>query len=148
MADKLFTLEEAESLLPVLESLLRVCMEGKKKLGEIEEEFQLLQNRIFLNGGTSVNILRAIRRRAEKEKTEQRIKDALAEIDAAGVQVKDIDIGLLDFPCRVQGNVILLCWKMGEGSITHWHGLHEGYRGRKPINEAIRQQREEPDKPN
>lgn len=148
MAEKLFTLEEAESLLPVLESLLRVCMDGKKKLGEIEEEFQLLQNRIFLNGGTSVNILRAIRRRAEKEKTEQRIKDALAEVDAAGVQVKDIDIGLLDFPCRVNGKTILLCWKMGEGSITHWHGMHEGYRGRKPIDQAIREQQQEPDKPN
>jgi len=138
MADKLFTVEEAESLLPVLESLLRVCVEGKKKLGEIEEEFQLLQNRIFLNGGTAINLLRTLRRRAEKEKTEQRIKDALGEIDAAGVQIKDLDIGLLDFPCRVNGEVILLCWKLGEAGITHWHGLHEGFRGRKPIDESIR----------
>lgn len=139
MADKLFTVEEAEALLPVLESLLRVCVEGKKKLGEIEEEFQALQNRIFLNGGTAVNILRMLRRRAEKEKTEQRIKDALAEIDAAGVQVKDLDMGLLDFPCKVGGKTILLCWKLGEDRITHWHGLHEGFRGRKPIDESIRQ---------
>lgn len=142
MTDKLFTFEEAESLLPVLESLLRVCVDGKKKIEEIEEEFQRLQNRIFLNGGTSINILRMLRRRAEKEKTEQRIKDALAEIDAAGVQIKDLDIGLLDFPCRVHGTVILLCWKLGEEGITHWHGMHEGFRGRKPVDESIRQTRD------
>lgn len=147
MADKLFTLDEAQALLPVLESLLRVCMDGKNKLAEIEEEFQFLQNRIFLQGGTAVNILRMIRRRAENEKIEQRIKDALAEIDAAGVQVKDLDIGLLDFPCRVKGQTILLCWKMGEERITHWHGLEEGFKGRKPIAEIIPEQKN-PEKPN
>jgi hypothetical protein len=70
-------------------------------------------------------------------KAEQRAKDALAEIDSIGVQVKDIDIGLLDFPCEVEGQIILLCWKMGETSITYWHGTEEGFAGRKPIDERI-----------
>jgi len=57
--------------------------------------------------------------------------------DATGVQVKDLDIGLLDFPCEVDGQTILLCWKLGEKSITHWHGTNEGFAGRKPIDQRI-----------
>jgi hypothetical protein len=78
------------------------------------------------------------RRRAQRDRSLQEIKDVLAEIDAMGVQVKDLDIGLLDFPCKVDGEVVLLCWKLGEDAITHWHGVDEGFRGRKPIDESIR----------
>ena len=98
---------------------------------------QALQHRIFLNGGTFVDVVPVARRKAERVKAEQRAKDALAEIDSIGVQVKDIDIGLLDFPCEVDGRTILLCWKLGEKSITHWHGTDEGFAGRKPIDERI-----------
>jgi len=51
--------------------------------------------------------------------------------------VKDLDIGLLDFPCEVEGKIVLLCWKMGEKSITHWHGTDEGFASRKQIDERI-----------
>jgi hypothetical protein len=77
------------------------------------------------------------RRKAEREKAVQRAKDSVAEIDATGVQVKDLDIGLLDFPCIVGDEVILLCWKLGENKITHWHGTQEGFAGRKPIDDHI-----------
>ncbi len=77
------------------------------------------------------------RRKAEREKALQKAKDAVAEIDATGVQVKDLDTGLLDFPCVVGEEVILLCWKLGEKGITHWHGIEEGFAGRKPIDERI-----------
>jgi hypothetical protein len=77
------------------------------------------------------------RRKAQREKAVQRVKDAVAEIDATGVQVKDLDIGLLDFPCRVDGEIILRCWKLGEATISHWHGSEEGFAGRKPIDERI-----------
>lgn len=98
---------------------------------------QELSHRIFLNGGTHVDVVAVARRKAERSKAEQRAKDALAEIDSIGVQVKDIDIGLLDFPCEVEGRTVLLCWKMGEKSITHWHGQEEGFAGRKLIDERI-----------
>ncbi len=137
MADRTFTFAEAQTLLPVLESLLRTAISGKKLLEEVNEEFQELKQRIFVNGGTAVNVLHYAKRRAEAEKATQKIKDALAEIDAIGVQVKDIDIGLLDFPCEVDGAIVLLCWKLGEKSITHWHGVSEGFAGRKPIDERI-----------
>jgi hypothetical protein len=137
MPDRTFTLEEAQSLLPILESLLRSAIQSKKTMEDVEAEMQALTHRIFLNGGTHVDVVAAARRKAERAKAEQRAKDALSEIDSIGVQVKDLDIGLLDFPCEVDGHVVLLCWKMGEKSITHWHGTQEGFAGRKPIDERI-----------
>jgi len=137
MSDRTFTLEEAQSLLPVLESLLRAAIAGKKVMEEFEAEQQELNHRIFLNGGTHVDVVPLARRKAERVKAEQRAKDAIAEIDSIGVQVKDLDIGLLDFPCEVEGEILLLCWKLGETSIAHWHGTQEGFVGRKPIDERI-----------
>ncbi len=141
MSDRTFTLDEAQSLLPVLESLLRTAIASKKLIEEVEAEQQELMHRVFLNGGTFLNIVPIARRKAERVKAEQRAKDAVAEIDAIGVQVKDLDIGLLDFPCEVDGRVILLCWKLGEKSITHWHGVSEGFAGRKPVDERIARSR-------
>src|SRR5207253_1380858 len=137
MAERTFTLEEAQSLLPVLESLLRTAIDGKKLIETVDNELQELAHRVFLSGGLMLNIVQLARRKAEREKAIQRVKDAMAEIDAIGVQVKDLDIGLLDFPCRVEGEIILLCWKLGEPAITHWHGETEGFAGRKPIDERI-----------
>lgn len=137
MSDRTFTLDEAQMLLPVLESLLRTAITGKELIQEVDTELQELQQRIFLNGGMALNVVPLARRKAEREKTLQRVKDAMAEIDATGVQVKDLDIGLLDFPCEVDGRTILLCWKLGETAITHWHGISEGFAGRKPIDERI-----------
>lgn len=137
MADRTFTLEEAKSLLPVLESLLRNAISGKQFVEKFEAEMQALQHRIFLAGGTLVDIVPLARRKAERVRAEQRAKDALAEIDSIGVQVKDLEVGLLDFPCEVEGRTVLLCWKLGEKSISHWHGTEEGFAGRKPIDERI-----------
>src|SRR5271165_336553 len=137
MAERTFTLEEAQSLLPVLESLLRSAIDGKKLIEAVDAELQELAHRVFLRGGLLVNVVHMARRKAEREKAIPRVKDALAEIDATGVQVKDLDIGLLDFPCKVEGEILLLCWKLGESKITHWHGTEEGFAGRKPIDDRI-----------
>jgi hypothetical protein len=137
MADRTFTLDEAQSLLPVLESLLRTALKAKKTVDEADAEQQALQHRVFLNGGMFLEIVPLARRKAERAKAEQRLKDALGEIDSIGVQVKDLSIGLLDFPCEVDGQTILLCWKLGEKAITHWHGVQEGFAGRKPIDQRI-----------
>lgn len=137
MADRTFTLEEAHTLLPILESLLKQAIQGKKLIEEVDAELQETAHRVFLSGGMLLNVVQLARRKAEREKAIRRVKDALAEIDATGVQVKDLDIGLLDFPCKVEGEILLLCWKFGEAQITHWHGTNEGFAGRKPVDERI-----------
>jgi hypothetical protein len=142
-----FSLHEAQAMLPVLESLLRASIESKQKIEEIEAELQHVQERVFLDGGTLLNVKLWARRGAERKKALRKAKDSIAEINAIGVQVKDLDMGLLDFPCKVEsGEIVLLCWKLGETAITHWHGLEEGYAGRKPIDERI--QRAKPDQIN
>jgi len=134
---KTFTLEQAHALLPVLKSLLKQAMKNKKLLDKMEKEFQDLRHKILLSGGLSVDIPAVARRRAERDKITQEAKDALAEIHSIGVQVKDLDMGLLDFPCAVEDDIVLLCWKYGEEKIGFWHGQQEGFKGRKPVDERI-----------
>jgi hypothetical protein len=135
-----FTLREAQSMLPVLESLLRKSVESKATIEEIDQEFTVLGERIFLNGGTLVDVRACRERKNEREKAINMAKDTLAEINAIGVQVKDLDIGLLDFPCVHNGEVVLLCWRLGEPTITHYHGTEEGYAGRRPIDDFFRRE--------
>jgi hypothetical protein len=131
---KVFTLSEAQTLLPVVEALLRKAQAAGTRAGELENEMQLLSQRIFLSGGMHVDVAAAARRRAEHDKAEQETKDTLAEIDSIGVQVKDLEKGLLDFPSVMDGKTVLLCWKLGEPSIAHWHTEEEGFAGRKPLD--------------
>jgi len=137
MADRTFTLDEAKTLLPILESLLKQATNGKRLIEAVDAELQELARRVYVNGGMMLNVVHLARRKVEREKAIRRAKDALAEINATGVQVKDLDIGLLDFPCKVDGEILLLCWKLGEPTITHWHGTNEGFTGRKPIDQRI-----------
>jgi hypothetical protein len=134
---KTFTLEEAKSLLPVLKSLLHRAMLSKRLIEAVEKELEDVRHRILLTGGLLVNVPVIARRKAERDKALQEAKDVLAEIEAIGVQIKDLDIGLLDFPCVVNDEIVLLCWKSGEDTIQFWHGLEEGFQGRKPIDERI-----------
>jgi hypothetical protein len=131
---KTFTLNEAQMLLPVVEALLRKAQASGSRVAELEYEMQQLSHRIFLSGGMHVDVTVAARRRAEHDKAMQETKDALAEIDSIGVQVTDLEEGLLDFPFPMEGKTVLLCWKMGETAIAHWHTEEEGFAGRKPLD--------------
>jgi len=131
---KTFTLGEAQTLLPVVEALLRRAQAAGVRAGELAQEMQQLSQRIFLAGGMHVDVAVAARRRAEHDKAVQDAKDTLAEIDSIGVQVKDLEQGLLDFPSVIDGKQVLLCWKLGEPAITHWHTEEEGFAGRKPLD--------------
>ncbi len=75
-----------------------------------------------------VDVAEVARQRAEMEQHLQRVRETVAEIDSIGVQVKDLDSGLLDFPCRVDDEVVLLCWRMGESAIEHWHTVEADFR--------------------
>ncbi len=135
---KTFTLDEAQSLLPLLESLLKRAIDSKVAAQEVESHLAELGRRIYLAGGMRVNVADAGRQRAELDGHLQRERESVAEIDAIGVQVKDVDSGLLDFPCRVDDQVVLLCWRMGETTIEHWHTVEDGFKGRRPVDERFR----------
>jgi hypothetical protein len=145
---KTFTLEEAQSLLPVLESLLKRAMEGKQAAEQVEASLAELSRRIYVSGGMRVNVAKVSKDRAEIETHLQVVRESLAEIDAIGVQVKDIETGLLDFPSIVDGQVVLLCWRRGESSIEHWHTVEAGFQGRQPLDERFRRRSTSGGRPN
>jgi hypothetical protein len=70
---------------------------------------------------------------AEVERASRDLMGAVDELQGLGVLVKDLDRGLVDFPCIHRGREILLCWELGEDEVAHWHGLEEGFAGRKPL---------------
>jgi len=145
---KTFTLEEAQSLLPVMESLLKRAMEGKQAADQVEADLSELARRIYVSGGMTVDVAKVAKQRAEMESHLQRVRESIAEIDSIGVQVKDIESGLLDFPCRLDDQVVLLCWRMGETSIEHWHTMESGFQGRQPLDERFRRRTSSGDRPN
>ena len=145
---KTFTIEEAQSLLPVLESLLKRAIESKQSAEVVEASLAELARRIYLSGGMRVNVGKVAKQRAEIEGHLQRVRESIAEIDSIGVQVKDLEAGLLDFPCRLDDEVVLLCWRMGEPSIEHWHTVDSGFQGRQPVDERFRRRSASGGRPN
>jgi hypothetical protein len=145
---KTFTLEEAQSLLPVLESLMKRAVEGRQSAEEAESGLADLARRIYLSGGMMVDAAKVARQRAEIEAHLERVRECIAEIDSIGVQVKDLEAGLLDFPCRMDDQVVLLCWRMGETTIEHWHTVDSGFQGRQPIDERFRRRSTSGGRPN
>lgn len=135
---KTFTMDEAQSLLPVLEALLKRALEGKQSAEEVESRLADLSRRIYLSGGMRVDISSVAHQRAEMESHLARVRESIAEIDSIGAQVKDLDKGLLDFPFKLDDEVVLLCWKMGEPAIEHWHTIESGFRGRQPVDDRFR----------
>ncbi len=145
---KTFTLEEAQSLLPVVESLLKRAMDGKQSAEQVDSGLSDLARRIYLSGGMKVDVGRVAKMRTEMEDHLQRARESIAEIDSIGVQVKDLEQGLIDFPCRVDDQVVLLCWRMGESAIEHWHTVESGYQGRQPLDERFRRRSTQGGRPN
>ena len=135
---KTFTLDEAQSLLPVLESLLKRAIEAKRAAETVEADLGDLARRIHLSGGMLVDSAKVAKLRADMDEHLQRVRESIAEIDAIGVQVKDLETGLLDFPFRLDEKVVLLCWRMGEPAIEHWHTVEEGFKGRQPVDDRFR----------
>jgi hypothetical protein len=134
---KTFTLGEAQTLLPVLEALLKRAQDKALRANQLEGEMQQLSQRIYLSGGMHIDVVAAARRRAERDKAAQQAKDTVGEIEEIGVTVQDLAEGILDFPFQVDGSTVLLCWKLGETAIGHWHSSDEEFDARKPLDERF-----------
>ena len=130
--------DELARILPVLESLLKRAMEDRHSAQTVESDLNGLAQKIYLTGGMRLNSGDVARQRAEMEAHLKRVRESIAEIDAIGVQVKDLDTGQLDFPCRLEDRVVLLCWRVGEPAIEHWHTPETGFKDRQPVDERFR----------
>jgi hypothetical protein len=137
MADdesKLFSLRDAERLRIQLEPILIDAIEARRRLSEIDEELGKLAERVQQSGGLMISHDKAAKQRLEHNRLAGAVRDALDKIQATGCVVKDLEVGLLDFPARINGEAVYLCWRLGEDRIRFYHAQDEGFSGRKPID--------------
>jgi hypothetical protein len=131
--ERRFTLDEAQQLLDSeLRALAERMVEERAKSRDLEARWRKLVIAIGSNGG---NMERPEVRdlRAAVEASHAELQEIVARFTEQGVQVKDMDRGLIDFPAHVEGQDALLCWHVGEERIAFWHSPDEGFAGRKPI---------------
>jgi len=130
---RFFTLEQAEKVLPDVDSAIRRVISLKAEFERLESEWQSFSQRMSVSGGMRVDRAHVAEQRNCREQSAIALKQAVGTVHQFGCLVKDLDIGLIDFPTLFQGEEVYLCWKLGETGIGFWHGVHEGFRGRKPI---------------
>ncbi len=129
-----FTLEEARAALPAVGRSIREAVHAKERYVEAEKYIQDLSQRILMMGGIAVDTTVAEAWKNQRDTNGQTLKNCMERIENLGVLVKDLDIGLVDFPTLFRGEEVYLCWRMDEDDIDHWHGVSEGFTGRKPID--------------
>jgi hypothetical protein len=133
VAHRTFTLEEANAALAELRPVAERMVDLRRHHRGALEKRDELRARIGSNGGgLSATDVAAVE--AEVEQLGDALAACIDRLHKAGVQVKDVDAGLLDFPSLRRGVEVLLCWRVGEESIAFWHGADEGFAGRKPLD--------------
>ncbi len=131
---RLFSLTEADRTRAELEPVLLEAMEARRRAKAIDEKMTELATRIQLSGGMRFDYQQAGQQRLEQNNLESSIAAALEKIHSTGCVVKDLDVGLLDFPARLNNEDIYYCWRVGEDRIRFYHRQDEGFAGRKPID--------------
>jgi hypothetical protein len=138
-APPVFTLEAVNALLPRLRSIVEAQMSRRAdiehRLEELAGLLGVAPSSLQIELSDSVQV-QALKR--ELAASVDRYQTAWREVEATGAVLKDARVGLLDFYGEVDGTRVWLCWKYGEDAVTHYHGLHEGFAGRKPIEPKLR----------
>ena len=129
-----FTLQQAEKLLPQVESSVREAIFLKNEHEQAQEELRASTQRVMMLGGVVLDRRTFLDQRARQEASALRLKEVLEHIHEFGCLVKDLDTGLIDFPTLFHGQEVYLCWKLGETQIGFWHKVEDGFRGRQAIN--------------
>ena len=134
MPERAFTPEEANAALAEVRPLVERMVAARSVLLDAQRRQAELVARVASNGGglTPPDVAAAA---AEVQQSTEQLVAVLEELERLGVQVKDLDRGLVDFPARhpESGDLVLLCWHLGEKRVGFWHGLEEGFAGRKPL---------------
>ena len=131
---RLFSEDEANEALEVVEPLVERLVASRGRFVSEGQRLAQLRRKVAGNGG-GLEPSRVQEAQDAVEEVANEIGLLVADLEAAGVQVKDLDRGLVDFPARhpESGDLVLLCWHLGEDRVAHWHGLEEGFAGRKPL---------------
>lgn len=135
MERKYFSIEEAESILPLLRKNMRVLKRLQKKIDMILEVKEIMEKAIEITSdeGFDYIMLKEVQINKEFHKACYLFYKHLEKLNHLGCVVKDVNKGLIDFYSKFQGREVFLCWKMNEEKISHWHELNKGVKARKKI---------------
>ena len=136
MADRYFNRKEAEELLPLIADSLEQARKDKRKIEGLDRELAQAATKIMVLGGSIPPSGKLAVTRSEREEFAAKLNEAVTTIQETGCILKDLDQGLVDFPSLRGGEEVYLCWKLGEKRIAHWHGIEEGFSGRKPLEDS------------
>jgi hypothetical protein len=136
MTEKYFKRQEAEELLPALGQFLEDARKQKRALDSITGEISHAAKRIMMLGGSLPPFAELHRKKSQCEKVTEQLARTISAIQQSGCLVKDLETGLVDFPSLRGGEKVYLCWKLGEARIRYWHGIEEGFAGRKPLDDS------------
>lgn len=120
-----FSIQEAEALLPAISDLFRHAQETKRTIERKIDEWRRTHK--------SMDLADEAVMRGQVDYLANRLEEDLNKIADMGCVPKDLDMGLVDFPARIDGKEVYLCWKSGEVAVSHWHGLTDGFAGRKKL---------------
>jgi hypothetical protein len=126
-----FTREEAEALLPQISIVLLQIQDNRKVIQQKEEELDAL-HALAMGNGHHLHI-RINKLQKELEEHIQALQELITQLSSFGCELKDPNIGLIDFLSLRNGREVYLCWHLGEERINFWHYLHTGFAGRQPL---------------
>lgn len=134
--NKIFSVDEANSLIPYLEQAMGALATMARDIAALHSEVQVL-GAIESSGATSKNLdVKALREKeARSARQLEEFRAALHEVASSGCILRDLDLGLVDFYTMARGQVVCLCWRLGESQILYWHPTDEGFSGRRPLAE-------------
>ncbi len=133
MTDRRFTVEAANALLPELEGMLKRLRGLQREARGRYEEMRNMRQVGYTQDGNL--IMRADHELSKKafDQLVRQANDLLAAIHALGCRVTDVELGLVDFPADLDGQPVFLCWQLGGPAVAFYHGVREGYAGRRPL---------------
>jgi len=129
--ERLFSIDEANELIPKLEILM----------GRVQQRALALRSGIEQlaadtgKAAQDLSTAEIVELRPELQPIIEELEDLVGEIEDCGGQFKGLELGLVDFPCEMNGELALLCWQFGEKEIGYWHTLEGGFGGRQPLAE-------------
>jgi hypothetical protein len=131
---RFFTLEQVREFLPRVNRLLQQGIESKSQFQAAESWNEEFTRRVIMMGGILADRGPFMRNRDQQLRSGARLKSSIDDLQSLGVIIKDLDVGLVDFPTLFHGDEVYVCWQFGEDGVNFWHGVNEGFAGRKPID--------------
>jgi len=134
---RFFTKAEAERLLEEVAPAMEDAIQRKAEYQHFEGRLQEVRRHVTISGGVQLDRAFFIDTQRQRDASAGELKSAVDRIQGFGCLIKDLDKGLIDFPTRLHGREVYLCWKLGEHGIQFWHGVDEGFAGRKPVDQEF-----------